>query len=356
MRCSKCGLIYDDTYGSNTCSCGGEIVSDRDYRALRNTINVSEETERSVSEEPTQPNSKKDNKKAIALVVSIAVLIVVLVSGILQWQSSFIVIPDVTNQDREAAVQAIVAAGFDKESVEITKEYNDNVKKGYVIQQNKTGKAHRSSIITLTISQGPDIVVVPDMTNWDEETVKTESNGKFKCEFGKSVYSSIIEEGHVAKQSIKAGKKVPRNELITVYLSKGPEMVTVPNLVGKTKEQAEELLEKVGLKLGETNEEPVSSKSNDRIVVGQNYDGTVVKGSEIDLTIGKYEAPTTTSPSTMNPPSNSSGSNTESWIDSTTSGTEQPMNDTSEDKGQQDNGFDTGWKESVDSDGDWEES
>ena len=59
MRCSKCGLIYDDTYGSNTCSCGGEIVSDREYRAIRNSIRVSEETEKIVPMGLNEPDPKK---------------------------------------------------------------------------------------------------------------------------------------------------------------------------------------------------------------------------------------------------------------------------------------------------------
>lgn len=362
MRCSKCGLIYDDTYGSNTCSCGGEIVSDQDYCAIRNTVRVSKETERLVSAESARSNSKgKVNKKVIVLAVSIAVLAVALVSGVLLWQSSFAKIPIVTNQNREAAVQAIVAAGFDKEIVEITKDYNDEVKKGYVIQQNKMGWALRSSKITLTISCGPDLVSVPDMKEWSEKKVKSELIGKLKFKCGEPVYSSSIKEGLVVKQDITAGKKVHRNEVITIYLSKGPEIVTVPNFVGLKKDQAEKSLEKAGLKLGETIEEIVSDKSQDRTVVKQSIAGTADKGSKVDLTIGKYEAPTTIAPSITKTPSNISGPNVGGSPDSTTKGPEEseqdiwvepPVDKTTENDSQQDNDSNTGWQET---DGDWKE-
>ncbi len=296
MRCSKCGLIYDDTYGSNTCSCGGEIVSDRDYRAIRNTVRVSEETERPVSAESARSNSKrKVNKKVIVLAVSIAVLAVALVSGVLLWQSSFAEIPDVIDQKREDAVQAIIDAGFDEESVEIAKEYNDEVKKGYVIQQNKTGRAFRSSKITLTISRGPDLVTVPDMTGWSKKKVKTELNGKLKYEIGESVYSSTVKEGLVAKQSISEKDKVSRNTLITVNLSKGPKPIVILDLYGKSKEEVDSLYkDKLTINYDYSGFSDTIAKE---CVVGQKpKKGTAVsEGSEITVQLSRGPEPTTVS-------------------------------------------------------------
>ncbi len=59
-------------------------------------------------------------------------------------------------------------------------------------------------------------------------------------------HSSTVAKGSVCVQSIEAGSEHPRDTVISLYISAGPEMIVMPNLTGKTIEQAKDILFEYG--------------------------------------------------------------------------------------------------------------
>jgi eukaryotic-like serine/threonine-protein kinase len=60
------------------------------------------------------------------------------------------------------AAQALKRAGF---TTKRTSDFSDSVAKGEVIQISPTGQARKFSTITITVSKGPELVEVPQITS-----------------------------------------------------------------------------------------------------------------------------------------------------------------------------------------------
>ena len=63
-------------------------------------------------------------------------------------------------------------------------------------------------------------------------------------------YSTTVAAGTVISQSQAAGSMVPRGSAVSFVVSKGPQMVIVPNVIGDTLTQAEATLNQGGLTVG----------------------------------------------------------------------------------------------------------
>jgi serine/threonine-protein kinase len=74
---------------------------------------------------------------------------------------------------------------------------------------------------------------------------------KLKIKIVNRLFNSDYPSGYVVSQRPEAGQPKRINTEIEVVLSKGPQLVRVPRLVGKTQLEAELALEEAGLKLGE---------------------------------------------------------------------------------------------------------
>lgn len=70
-------------------------------------------------------------------------------------------------------------------------------------------------------------------------------------EEGDMVYDSEYDEGEIVSQTPKAGTKTKKGKIITVSISKGSKEGTVPNIIGKSYEDAVYLIKEYGYEVGE---------------------------------------------------------------------------------------------------------
>ncbi len=187
----------------------------------------------------------------------------------------------------------------------IIEEYSDVVEKGRVISQSIPAEERIAvqTEITLAVSLGSlneetALLKVPDLTGiTKEKAVKT--LGKLKEQAGftyvlgevKNKYSTDIKKGKIMSQSPKAGLAVRTNEPICIVISKGPEMVQMPELVYLTKDQAVAKLEKAGLHIEIKTE--YSEKAASGLVTAQSAKtgSKVAKGSVVVITVSLGKAP-----------------------------------------------------------------
>lgn len=98
--------------------------------------------------------------------------------------------------------------------------------------------------------------------------------------------NSKEEKDHVISQRPEADDTVKRGREIEVVISKGVEMVKVPNVVGKTLEDATFILESEGLSLGEVGKVNDSETPEGEVVAQSPKRGTSVPvGERVDITI-----------------------------------------------------------------------
>ncbi|WP_003541065.1 Stk1 family PASTA domain-containing Ser/Thr kinase [Desulfotomaculum nigrificans] len=163
-------------------------------------------------------------------------------------------VPAVEGRNYVEAEQLLKEQGL---NVKIVRQNHDRIPKDIVISQDPAANdiVKKGRIVQLTVSNGQDLVKVPDVVDWSFEDARLELiNAGFEVETTEPVYSNSIAEGKIAEQSPRANSMAPRGSTVKLSVSKGPEPkpTKVPDLTGLTQEEARAKLVGVGLELDET--------------------------------------------------------------------------------------------------------
>ena len=136
----------------------------------------------------------------------------------------------------------------------VNREFNDDVTRGSVISSVPgTGTKVRSgSAIELTVSKGSP-VDVPDVTGERPADARAElEEAGLKVRIAPTRVNSEFDAGQVAQQSPAAGgKPAAEGDTVTLTLSKGPEMIEVPDVVGDSVDDATAELKAAGFEVDE---------------------------------------------------------------------------------------------------------
>jgi serine/threonine-protein kinase len=84
----------------------------------------------------------------------------------------------------------------------------------------------------------------------------------------KKTYSSVFELGRIINQEPRVGQRISSDGIVKVVLSKGGRQIIVPDVVGKTAEDAGFVLGQSGLQIGKT-ERIFSDTVSEDVVIGQ---------------------------------------------------------------------------------------
>ncbi|CAM5565743.1 Stk1 family PASTA domain-containing Ser/Thr kinase [Streptomyces pilosus] len=167
-----------------------------------------------------------------------------------------------------------------------TREFSETVAAGSVIstEPGKGTEVRTDSAVALTVSKGSP-VDVPDVAGDELRDARAElEEAGLKVKVAAERVNSEHDAGEVARQSPAPGRQAAEGDTVTLTLSKGPEMIEVPDVVGDSVDDARERLEGAGFRVKE-----------DRGLLGlfgdtvkdQSVDGgdTAPKGSTITLGI-----------------------------------------------------------------------
>ncbi|MFE7572093.1 Stk1 family PASTA domain-containing Ser/Thr kinase [Streptomyces sp. NPDC057539] len=146
---------------------------------------------------------------------------------------------------RRALKKAGLAAGV------VTREFDDNIQQGAVIGSTPASgsEVRPDSGVALVVSKGSP-VEVPDVTGESVEDATSELTGEgLKVEVAAERVNSEEDAGSVARQSAAEGAQLARGETVTLTVSKGPRMISVPDVTGKKIDEATRLLEEAGFEV-----------------------------------------------------------------------------------------------------------
>ncbi|MFF7329202.1 Stk1 family PASTA domain-containing Ser/Thr kinase [Streptomyces sp. NPDC008150] len=168
----------------------------------------------------------------------------------------------------------------------VTREFSDDVPRGSVVRTDPDAGTtrHAGSAIALTVSKGSP-VDVPDVTGEDLDDAKADlADAGLKVEVATAEVTSEYDKGQVARQSPDSGAEAAEGDTVTLTVSKGPEMVEVPDVVGDSVDEATETLQNAGFDVDE--DRGLLGLFGDT-VKAQSVDGgdTAPKGSTIKITI-----------------------------------------------------------------------
>ena len=239
--------------------------------------------------------ASKARKRRTVIIASIVAIALLLIAGSV-WALTrraaapeTVAVPTVVGLSQANAKAQIEAAGFVWE-LNSEKVASDSVEEGSVASTDPAGgtQAEKGSTVRVTISSGPDSVVLPDnlvgMTPEDARKAIEALGLKWELDSSK-VASDTVAEGKVAQTNPSPGSKVKAGQTIRVYLSSGSDEVEVPDLSGMSQDQARSALKAVGLELGNVTSVD-SEKDKDRIVAQDPATGTKVKkGTTIGVSV-----------------------------------------------------------------------
>lgn len=216
-----------------------------------------------------------------------------------------VMMPDLSGLKYEEATKLLKAQNLLLNEDGVTEQYSDIVQKGRVIDQSVAAEERISvkTEIEITISLGSlstetAVLTVPDLTGMTKkkaikalEKLKEETGFTYTLGEEKKEYSQEVKKGRIISQSLEPGTKVRTNEVINLVISKGPEMVQVPNVQYVSKEEAIKLLEAAGLKAEVTEE--YSSEVAEGLVISQSLeaDAKAAKGSVVTIAVSLGKAP-----------------------------------------------------------------
>ncbi len=119
----------------------------------------------------------------------------------------------------------------------------------------------------------------------DTEAIELLTKAGFRPTVIDTIYSEAFTAGTVILQKPQAGKVVKIGRTIYLFVSSGEQVVSVPQLIGKTVLDAKFALERIGLKLGRVEQLP-SNKPEEMIINQQYAEGTPLrKGESVKVTV-----------------------------------------------------------------------
>jgi serine/threonine-protein kinase len=157
--------------------------------------------------------------------------------------------PDLVGHPVGEATAALSQLGF---AVDVQRRTDENVPLDAVIATDPPTPSAlaKESKITLVVSDGPAPVRVPDVANGTyDAAAATLTQSRFTPTRAPDEFSTTVETGKVIRTDPVAGTLAPRGSSVAVVVSKGPELVAVPNTLGNSLETAQAKLQALGFEV-----------------------------------------------------------------------------------------------------------
>jgi beta-lactam-binding protein with PASTA domain/serine/threonine protein kinase len=197
-------------------------------------------------------------------------------------------IPSVANKTVAQAQQLLSDAGFRAVTSDV---FDEDVPSGLVVGSEPAPgtEIRKFQPVSLFVSKGPQLFPLPELTGGTLEEAKDGLNTA-EMALG-SVTEQFNEEapaGTVLSQDPAAGTPVRHGTPVSLAVSKGPEPIPVPSVVGQDEDDAVDAIEAAGLQADVAREEVFSREIPKGAVASQApAAGTLTRGDTVTLTISK---------------------------------------------------------------------
>lgn len=200
-----------------------------------------------------------------------------------------VVVPDFINQPGEVAEQGLQELGLAWEYTETVEA--DDIEPGNIVKTDPVAgtKVKEGFTVRITLSSGAPVKVPNVMNKEQQEAEILITNLRLKVGQVEMIYNEAP-EGTVVDQEPKGGVTVRERDTVDLKVSQGPEKakVTMPNLTGKTLEEARAALEELKLKVGAVDMKATASADPNRVLTQSVEQGTETEeGTAVDLVISK---------------------------------------------------------------------
>ncbi|WP_270474773.1 Stk1 family PASTA domain-containing Ser/Thr kinase [Clostridium cochlearium] len=251
-------------------------------------------------EDKKGPISSKNKKMIVAITSIILVLCVGFLSG-------YVIYNKVLNGGKSITVPKIVGLHKD-EAKKIVEEKNlvfqivaietSDKPEGTVLKSSpeEGTPVKAKSEVRVVVSGGKEKLKVPDLHDIDLEVAK-DILSRYELSLGNVSYeySDVVSKNSVIRQNPEKGSEIELKSKVDLVISKGPEIKysTVPNLYGRTLNEAKNLLENAKLKLGNQRIVETSDENLDGKIFAQTIEANtqVKEGTLVSISYYSYKEP-----------------------------------------------------------------
>jgi len=184
-------------------------------------------------------------------------------------------VPATATLPEEEAIAKLEEAGFETTVSEVN---SDRVEAGLVIRSEPSAgtTATRGTTVVLVVSKGQKLAKVPVLVGTQRAVAVQRIRGRGLSP-GVEEEESSVPAGEVIRQSPSAGSELPPGSSVSIVVSKGERKATVPNVIGKERAEAVQMLREAGL-------EPAVQEAETEVPaqVGRATDQFPPPGSEVE--------------------------------------------------------------------------
>jgi serine/threonine-protein kinase len=195
-----------------------------------------------------------------------------------------VAVPNVVGQSAPDAAARLVNSGL-KPSV---KQVTSDRPIGVVVKQDPTAgkKIEKASTVKLFVSSGPGLTTVPDVSGRTQSSAVKALRKAGLFATIKDENSSTVPQGKAIRTDPPALNQVQKGSHVDLFISSGPQLVTVPSVVGKQKPDAQAALQDAGLRV--TVHEADSNRPKGEVTAQTPGSGAQVPtGSRVTITVSK---------------------------------------------------------------------
>ena len=198
------------------------------------------------------------------------------------------IVPNVVGMTVAEASDALTKAGL---TAKATYKESTEYDKDYIVSQDIEGNTEVESgtVLNLVVSSGKVVgVTVPDVVGMTEAEAKVRLEAEGFSMQKQLQESDSVEKGMVISQNPLGATTAASGSPITVVISSGKnvEQITMPDLTGKTEEEAKVVIEEEGLSIGTVAEEDSDTVEKGKVISQAPAAGGMVdKGTAVDLKI-----------------------------------------------------------------------
>jgi serine/threonine protein kinase len=250
------------------------------------------------AEEGEDPDAARKRRRNWWILAALVAILLGAIIGILLSRDTTTSVPSVQGRSLQRAEEILEQRGFsiNQPPIQVEKE----VEAGTVLEQDPRPSPPEAEEdcsfltlfcskpgVTLTVSIGPGEGVVPRVTELDrEEATKKLEAAQFEVAT-ENLNSTSVEEGKVVYSEPRAGKSATHGSTVTIFISVGPKLVTVPVLVNKQRRLAVQEIRARGL-VPEVGEEETGSAAPGEVLRQQPSAGQEIEpGETVGIVVAK---------------------------------------------------------------------
>ena len=221
----------------------------------------------------------------------LALLLLALAAGAyLLLGGKTVTVPDVVGERSSEAADRLQSRGLE---VDVEPVRSDDVPRDRVVRQDPRAgeEVDEGSTVTIAVSAGPGEVEVPDVVGDRREAAERElTEAGFKVDVRRA-FDDEVERGRVISTSPEPGTVAERGSDVALRVSRGPERVTVPDVTGRSEDDARATLEDAGLQVESDGE--ASADQDPGTVLRQDPESgaEVERGSTVTIVVAEAPPP-----------------------------------------------------------------